>query len=167
MTERTTDREALADEAQADAVEAQREATAGHWLSDPYVEGELDRAVILAEKDQAKPMGHRDTGWSYDFLRLAAKNEGLRADVTRLEGERDALRTAVGEETATLIAEINSVTGITDAKQIGMRSAVARLREAALTPKEPSGWQANSHGLPGHQCGDDCATNPNAETVEL
>ncbi len=74
MTERTTDREALADEAQAgyDALEAQREATAARSIAQRALQAQGDIASMYDEEI-------RD----------------LRADVTRLEGERDALRTAL------------------------------------------------------------------------
>ncbi len=96
MTERTTNREALADEAQAgyDAVEAQREATAGHtkgpWLVKPCV----------AEPFAAWPVGVELGGgfvslalvYSEQDAHLMAQAPDLRADVERLEGERDEAR---------------------------------------------------------------------------
>ncbi len=76
MTERTTDRE------------AQREATAG---------AAAHHAGDGCDEDARQTLTHWLAIQNAAVSRLNGENTDLRADVTRLEGERDALRTALEE----------------------------------------------------------------------
>ena len=100
MPERTTNREVLGDEAQAgaDAVKAQREPTAFddaytdlfHVLTDMRLFGRREALESHAWCDKKlATLEHRHREAAH------ALATPLRSDVTRLEGERDALRTAL------------------------------------------------------------------------
>ncbi len=111
MTERTTDREALADEAQAgvDAVEAQREAEAARSIA---------QRALQAQGDIASMYDEENATLRADLAALTLRNETLvatlnslrdshsgltkleskaHAALTKAEGEREALRTASAE----------------------------------------------------------------------
>ena len=88
MTERTTDREALADAQQAgvDAVEAQRE---------PRQSEAEEMGPVSVPRTKARTFEQTKEDKQRAAIALIRENDTLRADVTRLEGERDVLRTAL------------------------------------------------------------------------